>query len=78
MATLPVLKAFRHWDAEGEVPGSYESRCHSAAGLPLFIEEGVSIAQHTSNGLNCTTCHNDLTEFTIYESTEVPFPVAQY
>ncbi|MCO5206386.1 MAG: cytochrome c family protein [Anaerolineae bacterium] len=66
-------EAFRHWDAEGEVPGSC-SRCHSAAGLPLFIEEGVSIAQHTSNGLNCTTCHNDLTEFTIYESTEVPFP----
>lgn len=66
-------EAFRHWDEEGEVPGSC-SRCHSAAGLPLFIEEGTSIAQHTSNGLNCTTCHNDLTEFTIYEVVDVPFP----
>jgi hypothetical protein len=66
-------EAFRHWDEEGEVPGSC-SRCHSAAGLPLFIEEGVSIAQHTSNGLNCTTCHTDVTDFTIYEVSEVPFP----
>jgi hypothetical protein len=66
-------EAFRHWDADGEVPGSC-SKCHSAAGLPLFIEQGVSINQHTSNGLNCTTCHNDLTEFSIYETTEVTFP----
>lgn len=66
-------EAFRHWDAEGEVPGSC-SKCHSAAGLPLFIEQGVSINQHPSNGLNCATCHNDLTTFTRYAVEEVEFP----
>ncbi len=66
-------EAFRHWDAEGEVPGSC-SRCHSAAGLPLFIEQGVAINQHPANGLNCATCHNDLTTFTRYEVEDVPFP----
>lgn len=66
-------EAFRHWDAEGEVPGSC-SKCHSAAGLPLFIEQGVSINQHPSNGLNCATCHNDLTTFTRYTVDNVTFP----
>lgn len=66
-------EAFRHWDEDGAVPGSC-SRCHSAAGLPLYIEQGVSIEQPTANGLNCTTCHNDLTTFTRYESESVEFP----
>ena len=30
-------EAFRHWDEEGEVPGGC-SRCHSADGLPLYLE----------------------------------------
>ena len=66
-------EAFRHWDEEGAVPGSC-SKCHSAAGLPLFIEQGVSINQPHANGLNCATCHNDLQEFTRYVSEEVTFP----
>lgn len=66
-------EAFRHWDEDGEVPGSC-SRCHSAAGLPLYIEQGVAIAQEPSGGLNCTTCHNDLTSFSRYEVAEVTFP----
>jgi hypothetical protein len=66
-------EAFRHWDEDGAVPGTC-SRCHSAAGLPLYIEQGVSIEQPTANGLNCTTCHNDLTTFTRYESESVDFP----
>jgi hypothetical protein len=66
-------EAFRHWDEDGAVPGSC-SRCHSAAGLPLYIEQGVSIEQPTANGLNCATCHNDLTTFTRYESESVEFP----
>ncbi|MFN2123286.1 MAG: cytochrome c3 family protein [Candidatus Promineifilaceae bacterium] len=64
---------FRHWDEEGAVPGTC-SRCHSAAGLPLYIEQGVSIDQPYASGLNCATCHNDLTTFTRYESAEVEFP----
>jgi hypothetical protein len=66
-------EAFRHWDEEGEVPGSC-SRCHSAAGLPLYIQEGVSINQPVASGLNCATCHNDLTTFTRFEVGAVTFP----
>ncbi len=66
-------EAFRHWDEDGAVPGSC-SRCHSAEGLPLFIEQGVAIEQPISNGLNCATCHDDLTTFTRYQVESVPFP----
>ncbi|MFZ0546111.1 MAG: hypothetical protein WAM60_11765 [Candidatus Promineifilaceae bacterium] len=66
-------EAFRHWDSEGEVPGTC-SRCHSAAGLPLYITQGVAINQPTANGLNCATCHSDLTTFTRYEVDSVTFP----
>ncbi|MCA9872243.1 MAG: hypothetical protein KC441_01255 [Anaerolineales bacterium] len=66
-------EAFRHWDEDGFVPGSC-SKCHSAAGLPLFAEQGVTINQPTSNGLNCATCHNSLTEFTLYTFEDVTFP----
>ncbi len=66
-------EAFRHWDEDGAVPGSC-SRCHSAEGLPLYIEEGVSIEQPISNGFKCSTCHDDLNEFTRYVSEEVEFP----
>jgi len=66
-------EAFRHWDEDGAVPGSC-SRCHSAAGLPLYLEQGVAIEQPTANGLNCATCHNDLTTFTRYEAADATFP----
>jgi hypothetical protein len=66
-------EAFRHWDEEGMVPGSC-SKCHSAAGLPQFIHEGVTTSQEISNGLMCSTCHNDVGEFTIYEVEQVTFP----
>lgn len=67
-------EAFRHWDEEeGVVPGSC-ARCHTAAGLPFFMQEGVSVSQPASGGLNCATCHNDLTTFTRFEMTEVAFP----
>lgn len=66
-------EAFRHWDEDGEVPGSC-SRCHTAEGLPLFLEEGVSISQEPSNGFQCRTCHNDLDTFSRFEVTEVTFP----
>ncbi len=62
--------AFRDWDADGEVPATC-SKCHSAAGLPLFVKEaansadkvtGVTIAQPISQGFECQTCH-DVTQF---------------
>jgi hypothetical protein len=66
-------EAFRHWDEDGEVPGSC-SRCHTADGLPFFAEQGVNIAVEPSNSLDCATCHTDLAEFTFLEITEVRFP----
>jgi hypothetical protein len=40
----------------------------------LYIEQGVAINQPISNGLNCATCHNDVTTFTRYEVEDVTFP----
>ena len=66
-------EAFRHWDVDGAVSASC-AKCHSAAGLPFEVEHGVQIEQEFSNGLNCATCHNDLTAFTIHEVASVKFP----
>lgn len=67
-------EAFRHWDEDGGVvPGSC-AKCHSAAGLPQFVAEGVNTSQPAANGLECATCHNNVQEFTIYEIESVRFP----
>lgn len=68
-------EAFRHWDEDDPavVPANC-SRCHSAAGLPLYLEQGVTIAQEPANGFLCSTCHNDLETFTRYEAASVTFP----
>lgn len=66
-------EAFRHWDEDGEVPASC-SRCHSAEGVPLYLEEGVSIAQEPTNGLLCSTCHNGAEWPARYAVTSVEFP----
>lgn len=66
-------EAFRHWDEDGHVPGSC-SRCHSAAGLPLFLEQGVTINQPIANGFECATCHDSVSEFTRYQVEQVTFP----
>lgn len=47
---------FRHWDADGEVSSSC-AKCHSAEGLPYFIENGTNVAAPISNGFLCSTCH---------------------
>jgi hypothetical protein len=79
--------AFRDWDESGMVPASC-AKCHSATGLPQFIENGGTVAvdgrgnvvttgvtgAHPANGLACTTCHNDLAEYTLYPVVNVPFP----
>lgn len=66
-------EAFRHWDEDGEVPGSC-SRCHSAGGLSIYLKEGVTISQPPANGFKCTTCHESLPEFTRYQVERVTFP----
>ena len=66
-------EAFRHWDYEGEVPGSC-ARCHSATGLPTYLEGGVNVAADIANGFNCATCHNDLSIFTRYQVDNATFP----
>jgi hypothetical protein len=68
-------EAFRHWDEDDpqEVPASC-SKCHSAQGLPIFLQNDATIAQPVANGFQCSTCHNDLQEFTTYEVAEVEFP----
>jgi hypothetical protein len=66
-------EAFRHWDDDGEVSASC-SKCHSADGLPSYLETGVTTTQEMSNGLKCSTCHDAIPEFTRYEVDEVEFP----
>jgi hypothetical protein len=64
---------WRHWDEDGKVSGGC-SKCHSATGLPFYLQEGVTASQPLSNGLMCTTCHNAMPEFTRYEVKTVLFP----
>jgi hypothetical protein len=68
-----TAEAFRHWDAEGEVPGTC-ARCHTAGGLPVYLANGVTIASPPSNSLTCSTCHDSIPEFTLYTVDEVTFP----
>jgi hypothetical protein len=68
-----VDEPFRHWDAEGEVPGTC-ARCHTAGGLPIYLKNGVNIAAPPSNSLACSTCHDSIPEFTTYVVDEVRFP----
>jgi hypothetical protein len=66
-------KAFRHWDANGAVPGGC-ARCHSGEGLKTFLAEGTNVSVAPSNGFLCSNCHDSLTEFTRYPVNSVKFP----
>lgn len=80
-------EAFRHWDAEGEVPFGCV-KCHTAGGLPEFIQNGGTVAvtgsgtvvtagvgaAEPSNGFMCSTCHNEADWPNRYAVTTVPFP----
>jgi hypothetical protein len=68
-----TAEAFRHWDEDGEVSASC-SRCHTADGLPFFLEHGVTIAMEPAATQTCATCHNNLGEFTLYPVAEVEMP----
>jgi hypothetical protein len=77
-------EAFRHWDAAGPnenppraaytVPAGC-TKCHTAEGVPFFIENGVNIKGEASNGLMCSTCHKNLTpNYERYTVNTVTFP----
>jgi len=66
-------EAFRHWDAEGEVPGAC-AKCHTAEGLPVFIKNGTNIAVEPSSNFFCSTCHNNFATFSRFEVQQVTFP----
>ncbi len=68
-----TTEAWRHWDEDGAVPASC-STCHSAAGLPFLLENGVQIAHAPSQGMACTTCHVAEDDFAVLEIEEVEFP----
>jgi hypothetical protein len=67
-------EAFRHWDEDGAVPGNC-AKCHTDSGLPTFLAEGVNVSvAPPSNGFMCTTCHDNLDEYTRYPVESVKFP----
>lgn len=68
-----TAEAFRHWDEDGMVPGTC-ARCHTAGGLPVYLENGVTINAEPSNSLTCSTCHDNVGEFTLRTVDEVKFP----
>ena len=59
--------AFRHWDAEGEIPGE-SAVCHSTAGVIDYLAnpgEVAGVIDHpVSTGMivECATCHNPAAE----------------
>ncbi len=66
-------EAFRHWDEEGKVEADC-AKCHSASGMPQFIENGTNIMVPTSNGFACSTCHDEANWPGLYKLNEVTFP----
>lgn len=66
-------RSWRNWDASGRVPATC-SRCHSASGLPLLLQEGVTAVQPASNRMECSTCHDAMPAFTLHQVDSVQFP----
>ncbi len=66
-------EAFRHWDAEGEVPAACV-KCHTGEGLPQFIKNGANVAMEPTSGLLCDSCHDPANEFKPFALNSVVFP----
>jgi hypothetical protein len=67
---------YRHWDEEGEVDAGCV-KCHTADGLPFFLEHGVTISMEPADSMECSTCHSDvenISEGELRVVNEVPFP----
>jgi hypothetical protein len=68
-----AAEAYRHWDEDGEVSGSC-ARCHSADGLPTFLENGANVATEIANGMQCVTCHDHENFPALYSVDEMELP----
>ena len=67
---------YRHWDEDGEVDAGCV-KCHTADGLPFFLEHGVTISMEPADSMECSTCHSDVENISEGELTivnEVTFP----
>lgn len=69
-------EAARHWDEDEEVSASC-AKCHGGAeGFRFYLEHGVGAnVLEPDNGLDCATCHNDLSnpsELVTVESVTFP------
>ena len=78
---------FRHWDAEGMVESGCV-KCHTAEGLPMFLENGGThivlpngslattgvVEVKPSNGFRCSTCHDEKDWPNRYAIQSVVFP----
>ena len=68
-----TAEAFRHFDEDGEIEARC-ARCHSADGLPTYLENGVTVAAELTSGFTCSTCH-DVENFpALYSADTVTFP----
>lgn len=80
--------AFRDWDEANRTVPFGCVKCHTAEGLPTFIQNGGSIvvtatgstvttgvgAMPASNGFQCSTCHNEAKWPETYTVASVTFP----
>jgi|GEM_PF-57025 len=55
-----TAEAWRHWDEDPSVSSSC-AKCHSAEGLPFYLEHGVNFDQPQAAAMACATCHDDVT-----------------
>lgn len=79
---------FRHWDAEENTVAYACVKCHTAEGMPTFVENGGRVvvdgrgstviagvgAMPASNGFMCSTCHDEANWPNRYQIAEVTFP----
>jgi hypothetical protein len=67
---------YRHWDEEGVVDAGCV-KCHTADGLPFFLQNGVTISMPPADSMECSTCHSDvanISEGELRVVNEVTFP----
>ncbi|WP_341212746.1 polyheme membrane-associated cytochrome C [uncultured Limimaricola sp.] len=73
-----MSEAFRHWDAEGEIPGACAT-CHSTPGFVDYVASPmatVGVIDHpvpTGTVVTCTACHDPAAA----QLQSVPFPSGQ-